>query len=252
MKEYKTEGIIIRVRDYNEADRIVTIFTRNHGKVQAIAKGCRKQKSRKRGIIQLFTYGDFALYRGRSLDTITQCQGRESFSALRENLDRMAYGIYMAELLDGFVNSEEPQEDLFCLTLVCFHLLAVEDPEMVTRVFEARIMTILGYCPHLDDCVCCGSRLQEPTAVFSSRMGGVLCEQCTQHDMEAIRCTMGALNMFRLLMKWDLRKLNVLKMNGDVRSELGRMMKAYIGQRIEKKIKSAEFLQSLVSVQNIG
>lgn len=248
MKDYKTEGIIIRVRDYNEADRIVTIFTRDCGKVQAIAKGCRKQKSRKGGIIQLFAYGDFVLYQGRNLDTITQCQGRESFNVLREDLDRMAYGTYLAELLDGFVNSGEPQEDLYYLALVCFHLLTVEDPELVTRVFEARIMEIMGYRPHLDDCVRCGNNLDGAKAVFSPRMGGSLCGQCAHQDMEAITCTRGALNMLKLLLSWDIKKLRVLKMNREIRAEIGQMLRLYIGLRIEKKIKSAEFLQFLESV----
>lgn len=252
MRDYKTEGIIIRVRDYKEADRIITVFTRDYGKVQAIAKGCRKQKSRKRGIIQLFTYGDFAFYRGRTLDTVTQCEGKESFGVLREDLDRMAYGAYLAELLDGLVPSGEPHEDVFCLTLVCLHLLTVEDPELVTRAFEIRLMSLLGYRPHLESCVACGAMLEGPKVAFSSGMGGGLCELCSHHDMDAVPCTMGTLSMLRQLSAWDLRRLKVLRPNTDVRREMGEILKAYIGYRLEKKIRSAEFLQSLASVQNIG
>lgn len=248
MKDYKTEGIIIRVRDYNEADRMVTIFTRDLGKVQAIAKGCRKQKSRKRGTIQLFTYADFVLYRGRNLDTITQCEGKESFGALREDLDRMAYGAYITELLDGFVTAGEPHKDVFYLTLVCLHLLTVEEPELVTRVFETRIMNLLGYRPNLDDCVNCGSALTGSRVAFSSRMGGSLCKICAHKDLEAISCTMGTLNMLKQLSIWDLKRLRVLKVSGDIKKEIGQIMKLYIGQRVEKKIKSASFLQSLETV----
>lgn len=252
MKDYKAEGIVIRVRDYNEADRLVTLFTRNYGKVQAIAKGCRKQKSRKRGIIQLFTYGDFVLYRGRSLDTITQCEGKESFSHLREDLDRMAYGAYMAELLDGFVTCGEPHEELFYLTLVCFHLLALEDPELVARAFETRVIDLLGYRPHLENCVNCGNVLRGPKAVFSSGMGGVLCELCAHRAGDSIVCSLGTLNMLRRLSSWDLKRLRVLKITGEVKREIGEIMKTYISQRLDKKIKSAEFLQSLASVQTTG
>jgi len=252
MRDYKTDGIIIRVRDYHEADRIVTLFTRDCGKVQAIAKGCRRQKSRKRGLIQLFTYGHFALYKGRSLDTITQCEGKESFGALREDLDRMAYGAYMAELLDGFVNAGEPHEDLFYLTLVCFHLLTVEDPELVTRAFETRTMGLLGYRPHLEDCVQCGQRLEGPQVAFSSMLGGSLCGFCANCDPAAVACNMGTLNMLKQLAEWDIRKLRVLRMNDETKREIGEILGTYIGHRLEKKIKSADFLKSLTSVQNIG
>ena len=252
MRDYRTEGIIIRVRDYNEADRIVVILTREHGKIQAIAKGCRKPKSRKRGLIQLFTYGDFILYRGRSLDTITQCEGKESFSAIREDLDRMAYGAYIAELLDGFAVSGESQEEIFFLALVCFHLLTVEDPELVARVFEARLMTLLGYMPHLDDCVSCGQSLQGSKIAFSSCLGGGLCGNCLHTDPEAAVCSLGTVNMLKQLTKWDLKKLGVLRLTGRTRKEIGDIMQIYINHRLEKKIRSADFLQSLASVQYIG
>jgi len=245
MRDYKTEGIIIRVRDYNEADRLVTVFTRDCGKVQAIARGCRKQKSRKRGLIQLFTYGEFSFYRGRSLDTITQCEGKELFPALRGDLDRMAYGTYLVELLDGFAVSGEPQEDLFYLTLVCLHLLTAEDPQLVIRVFETRAMDLLGYRPHLDNCVQCGNAFTGTRVAFSSRMGGVLCDSCAALDSGSIACTAGTLNMLRQLMKWNLRRLKVLKFTGESRREIGELMQAYIGDRLERKIKSIEFIQSL-------
>ncbi len=247
MKNYQTEGIIIRVRDYKEADRLVTLFTRDYGKVQAIAKGCRKPHSRKRGLIQLFTYGEFALYRGRNLDTITQCEGKNAFPALRENLDRMAYGAYLAELLDGFVVAGEPQADLFCLAVICLHLLTAEDPELVTRAFEIRMMDFLGYRPHLADCVRCGRPLGGPGVAFSSRLGGSLCEFCVHLDVEAVACSVGSLRMLKKLSGWDLTRLRVLKFSEQAKQEIRAIMKIYIGHRLEKEIKSAGFLQSLGS-----
>lgn len=251
MKDYKTEGIIIRVRDYGEADRIVTLFTREHGKVQAIVKGCRKQKSKKRGVIQLFTYGDFVIYNGRSLDTVTQCQAKEVFGPLREDLDRMAYATYLVELLDGFVNTNDAHEDLFLLSLICLHLMTVDDPELVVRAFEIRLMDTLGYQPNLSDCVVCGGALQGARAFFSSRLGGGLCERCASHDTESVACKMGTINMLKQLAVWDLKRIRVLKLTGEAKREIGDIMKTYINQRLEKKIKSADFLQSLTSVQNI-
>lgn len=251
MKDYKTEGIIIRVRDYGEADRIITLFTKEHGKVQAIVKGCRKQKSQKRGVIQLFTYGDFVIFSGRSLDTVTQCQAKETFWPIREDLDRMAYATYMVELLDGFVNSGDPHEDLFFLSLICLHLLTVDEPELVIRAFETRLMGVLGYRPHLSDCVVCGTELTGSRIFFSSRLGGVLCDRCFSHDTESLTCKLGTINMLKQLAVWDLKRLRVLKLGRETKMEIGEIMKTYINHRLEKKIKSADFLQSLTAVQNI-
>jgi DNA repair protein RecO (recombination protein O) len=252
MRDYKAEGIIIRVRDYNEADRLVTIFTREHGKIQAIAKGCRKPKSRKRGLMQLFTHANFVLYRGRTLDTITQCEGIDSFGSLREDLDRMANAAYIAELLDGFVNSAEPHQELYFLSLVCLNLLTAEDPALVTRVFEMRSMSLLGYRPQLDSCVYCGVVIIRKRIVFSPLMGGVLCEKCTHHDYSNISCSMGTVNMLKQLMNWDLRRIRVLKMSPETKKEIGVILNSYISQRLDKKIKSAEFLLSLESMKHNG
>jgi len=250
MKDYKTEGIIIRVRAYGEADRIITMFTRERGKVQAIVKGCRKQKSQKRGVIQLFTHGDFVMYSGRSLDTVTQCQAKETFGRIREYLDRMAYASYMVELLDGFVNTGDPHEDLFYLSLICLHLLTVDDPELVIRAFEIRLMGVVGYQPHLADCVVCGTELTGSRVAFSPRLGGGLCGSCTSHDTQSLFCRMGTINMLKQLVVWDLKRLRVLKMNSETKREIGEIMKRYIDERLEKKIKSADFLQSLTAVHN--
>lgn len=245
MKDYKTQGIIIRVRDYQEADRIITIFSRDHGKIQAIAKGCRKQKSQKRGIIQLFTHADFALYKGRNMDTVVQCEARDSFGDIRDNLDNMAYASYIAELLDGFVNTGEKQEALFYLTLVVFHLLSVEDPHLLTRAFELRLMNLLGYQPHLESCVLCGQPLHGTKVVFSGSQGGCICNACAGSGSRGIECSIGTLRMLEQLSTRDMRKLGVLKMTKEIKKEIDFIMKTYIEQRLDRKLKSAEFLEAV-------
>lgn len=252
MKDYRSEGLIIRVRDYNESDRIVTIFTREYGKVQAIAKGCRKQKSRSRGIIQLFTYADFALYKGRNLDTITQCEAKESFTDIRNDLERLAYASYICELLDGFVTSGEKHDDLFYLALICLHLLTVEEPQLLTWAFELKLMDVLGYRPHLENCVLCGNSLTGNRVAFSSAHGGAICKECAVGSCEYVECSVGTVKMLEQLSKRDLTKLKVLKVTPEAKKEINQIMKSYIGQRLDKKLKSAEFLDSLTTIQNIG
>jgi DNA repair protein RecO (recombination protein O) len=141
---------------------------------------------------------------------------------------------------------------LFLLTLVCLHLLCAGDPELTARAFETRIMDLLGYMPYLDGCVNCGQPLTGTGITFSSRLGGGLCEVCNAQDRDSIACSMGTLNMLKQLSKWDIRRLNVLKMNGNVRREIGEIMSIYIMHRLEKKLKSADFIRTLSSVQIIG
>lgn len=251
MKLYKTDAIIIRTRDYREADRLVTLFTREKGKVQAVAKGVRKLKSRKRGVIQLLTYGGFLLYEGRNLDTIAQCEAINSFQELRGDLDRLAYATYMAELTDGFVLDDEPNDELFLLLVTSLHLLGHLDPEILARAYELRLLANAGFRPELENCVVCHCPRPEGKLKFSPALGGVLCRECASSDMAAPAVSAGDLNVLKQLLQIDLRRLNVLKISPAAKKLLAGIMRAYIHCRLEKRVKSLDFLHSLTT-QQIG
>lgn len=252
MKLYKTDAIIVRTRDYREADRLVTLFTRERGKVQAIAKGARKLKSRKRGVIQLLTYGGFMLHEGRNLDTIAQCEIINSFQELRGDLDRLAYATYMAELADGFVMDNEPNDELFLLLVTSLHLLGHLDPEILTRAYELRLLANAGFRPELDNCVSCHRPVPEGKLQFSPAFGGVLCRECAAPDVTATAVTAGDVNVLKRLLQIDLRRLNVLKISPVTKKLLAGIMRAYIRCRLEKRVKSLDFLNCLLETQQFG
>ncbi len=247
MKSYTTDAIVLRSRDYSEADTIVTLFTYSKGKVQAIAKGSRKTNSRKRGGVQPFTYGSYMLHNGRSLDTITQCEPKESFSHLREDLVKLAYSSYLTELVEGFTVEGEANEDVFVLLLTVLHLLLKDEPGLLVRAFELRLLHILGYCPQLESCVSCHRQLTPGAKIgFSSKLGGVICPACGEADLYAKPIQLGTVNTLRQLLKWDIRRLQVIKTTQEVQKEMGEMLRQYIDDRIEKKLKSTSFLEAVL------
>lgn len=245
MGVYKAEAIVLRSQKLNEADNLITLFSREHGKLRVVAKGVRKPASRKRAGVQLFTHGDFLLYHGRSLDHITQCESRTSFHRLVGNLDLFAYATYFVELVDGLLAENQPQEEVYLLLLTCLHLLEVSDPELLTRAFEIRLINLLGYQPQLGECVQCGQSLPFGEVRFSAALGGILCPSCRGQDQFASRCSLGALAALQQLQRLDLRRLTVLKLNQDIRRELDKMLRVFLGYRLEKKVKSWEFLQQV-------
>ncbi|MDA8235864.1 MAG: DNA repair protein RecO [Clostridia bacterium] len=245
---YKAEAIVLRTRKYSEADQLVTLFSRQRGKIPAIAKGVRKVKSRRRGGVQPFTHGAFVLYEGRSLDHITQGDVIDAFPALTADLDRLAYASYITELVDGLVEEGQQNEKVFLLLLTTLHLMTTEDPEILTRVFEMRLTNFLGYCPELDSCVNCGGELG--TAVrFSPELGGVLCGRCLSHDPMAARLTPATLAVMKQLLKMDLRRLGVLKVNQGIRSELEKLLNRYLDLRLERRLRSRDFV---ITVKETG
>lgn len=245
MKVYKAEAIVIRTRKYGEADSILTLYSRERGKIDAIAKGVRKLKSTKRGGVQLFTHGNFLLYEGRNLHTVTQCEAIDSFLALTTDLVKMTYATYISELVDGFTVAEEGNDVVFALILVTFNLLAAfDEPEIVTRAFEIRLMDIMGYSPQLEVCCNCHDEIKGPFR-FSPRLGGLLCSDCLDNDPSALQCNMGSVKVLQQLQRMDLRRLNILKVSPEIRREIEKLMQEYINLRVERKIKTADFLKDL-------
>lgn len=251
MGVYKAEAIVLRSRKLNEADNLITLFSREHGKIHAVAKGVRKPKSRKRGGVQLFTHGKFLLYEGKTLDHITQCESKNSFAKLVGDLELFAHAAYLAEMVDGLLAENEPQEGVYLLLLTCLHLLEHHNPELLARAFELRLANLLGYRPQLAECVHCGKTMPFKQIKFSAALGGVLCPACWGQDVFAGKCSLGTLGALQQLQRMDLRRLGVLKLTPETRKEMEKILRLFLGYRLEKRLKALDFLQ-LISESRDG
>ena len=175
---YRAEGVILRRRNLGEADSIFTVFSGSEGKFEAIAKGVRKARSRMRGHLEPLTRSRVLVAQGRSLDVFTQAETVDSYRRLREDLEASAEALYCLELVDRFTEEREPLPDLYALLLATLELLQEEGGASVSRFFELRLLSLLGYEPHIDGCVVCGGRLPAEEALLSPRAGGLVCRQC--------------------------------------------------------------------------
>lgn len=241
---YKDEGVVLRTRNLGEADRIITLFTRKHGKVEGVARGSRRTRSRLLGGTQLFTLGSYLLYRGKSLDTISQAEIRRSFSGLREELVLMTYASYLAELLDLCVEPEEPSEELFQLIVDALsHLEGGTDPDLLLRWFDLRLMALLGYRPELDRCVACGGEPQE--ARFSVREGGLLCSQCAAREGSAVPLRRSTLEFLRRLLITGADRLSVVRPSPAELALMEQVTRPFVDYRLPRPLKTVAFLSSI-------
>ena len=155
MRNFKTEGIIIRRRDYKDADRILTIMTRNHGKIAVQGSGIRRIPSRRSPHVELLNHCIVTLYQGRAFPILTEAQTIESFSEIKGDLDRVGLAYHLCELVDGLCPEDQENPGVFVLlknTLTLLTRLEQEDePQMQTqkkkiiREFEIDLLTRLGY-----------------------------------------------------------------------------------------------------------
>ena len=178
MSLYRDEGVVLRVQKLGEADRIITILTRRHGRVRAVAKGVRRTRSKFGATVEPFSHVDLQLYAGRNLDIVTQA---ESLTAYGEQLvgdyARYTAGTAVLETAERLTAEErEPSLRLFLLVIGALRALTERDPSLVLDAFLLRAMSVSGYAPALDDCARCSAA--GPHRAFSVAAGGVVCSSC--------------------------------------------------------------------------
>ena len=179
MAALSTPALVLRRADYSDYDRMVTLFSPRLGRIDAIARGCRRPKSPLLNACEPFTSGEFQLYQRGERFTLEQCQISESFFELRMDYDRLTHGVYWLKLLEAAVMPDVPMEDLFLITLRALaHLNYSQLPaELLTMAFEMHLMAQLGYAPRVDACMRCG-RAIDGDARFDADRGGCVCLNC--------------------------------------------------------------------------
>lgn len=182
-RTYKATGINLKAAPLGEADRILTILTKEFGLIRAVAMGSRKQNSKMGGRSGLFVVNDLLLAKGKSLDKITQAETLESYPGLGRNLKKLTAGQYLAELVLNQALSEQPQEELFYLFNE--HLERIErsqDADVIAHLTHAlfQLLAIAGIAPQVHQCCLTGARLEPDLknsnwqAGFSAIAGGTV------------------------------------------------------------------------------
>ena len=244
---YKTEGIVVRLIPIGEADRVVTLFTPQHGKVRAVARGARRVKSRVGGHVELLARVRVLIRRGKTLDVLSQAETIDSNIALRQDLWRTTCGLYMAELVDRFSREELENAGLYQLLRHCLSELAdAPSPDLLTRYFEVRMLTLTGFRPEVFRCVQCGGDLAPAAQAFSPAAGGVICPACRGGEGASIRTlSLNALKVLRLFLRSDLDAAMGVRVQRNLAVELEHLLRQYIRYVLEQDMKSTDFLDLL-------
>lgn len=246
MKIVPVQGVVLRYSNFKEADRMLTILTPDRGKIQVLAKGCRRQKSRFLSASELFSYCNYMLFKYRDIYIMTGADINDVFFDIRNDVDRFAYGTYILNLTEISANPEEGNYPLFHLLLYSITMLAYSDmhPEDMTNIYQIKLSDILGYRPRLERCVYC-DRAISTVDRFSIYNGGIVCDGCYDREKTGYNIHMGTLQTMRYILNTDLDKLKNLKFTPQVRAELSNLMEQYLAQRLERYAKAKEFIDRL-------
>ncbi len=243
---YRTRAIILKRREQGEADRVITIFTPEYGKRVVIAKGVRKPTSRKAGHLEPFTHASLMLAKGKTWDIITGAQTVTSFRKLREDLDLTAYAYYFCELLDAFVQEDDPHPEMYDLLLTAFRRLETSpDLALTARWYELILLKHAGFAPQLFQCVQCGEKIQPVTNYFSNERGGVLCPRHGEGASGAEPIPLNALKVLRYIQTQPYPHIMQLALTPGTSRQVEKVMGDYLRYLLERRLKSKQFIKLL-------
>ncbi len=243
---YKITAIVLKRTDFGEADRLLTVYSLEEGKLRLLAKGVRKPTSRKAGHLELFTHVKLLVAKGKEIDLITQAEALEYFQALKEDLIRTGYAHYIAELTDGFMAEQDRNPAVFHLLLDTFHRLeGGQGIWPALRFFELRLLSLAGYRPELFVCVKCREPLKADVNYFSPADGGALCPRCGEGKDGATPFSASALRVMRFFLTREYELCQLLRVPRNLSVEVEALIRRYIVYHMERPLKSARFLEKL-------
>lgn len=245
-RTFHAQAVVLRHMEYGEADRILTLFTREYGKMQAIAKGVRKIHSRKAGHLEPFTQVALYLAKGQNLAIVTQAEAIRTFPKIRSDLKLTGSAAYILELIDRFTYEEGENRQLFVLLTDALSRLE-ENPltQTVIHFYEIRLLEILGYRPELTHCVHCSQIIKAEDQFFSAKLGGVLCPLCGPQDPQAWKISLSALKYLRYFQRSPYSKIEGQVIPIAVEIELRQLIERYFTYLLEYSLKTPKFIQSI-------
>ncbi|MGE5614371.1 MAG: DNA repair protein RecO [Bacillota bacterium] len=244
----KTRGIVVKEVGTGEADKMITIFTRDEGRISALARGGKRPNSKLSAASQLMCYGEYVLYSGKDLYIINSCEVVEPFYEIRNDIVKLTYAAHFLDIVLEIIQENQPLPELLQLLLNSLHVLAKTDkqPELVSRIFELRSLVSVGYAPHLSGCMNCGS---EPVKFysFSFLKCGFLCdrEECSQKDRSSITVSPGAARALQHIAYSRMANLFGFGLSQEVLEELGRITRRYLRERLERDFTKLDFLKKM-------
>lgn len=240
----KFKGIVLRTKDYGESHQIIQVFSDKQGKISFMARGSKKPKSRFSAVTEPFTEGQFICFVGSGLANLSQGDIINSHQSLSTDLMRSFYGAYWFELIDRLLPEKEPNPAFYRFLSQMLTLLeSEENHEILTRIFELRIMEVAGYQPVFQRCVNCKSTASPYR--FSVVQGGFLCSSCWETDREAIRISKAVERILPLLQRIQVERLGNIQVKANTEQQLKEAIHTFMNEHIGIEFKTRTIIDQL-------
>lgn len=242
-----TQGLVLRVSEYNDHDAMLTLLTREYGRLSVKARGLRRKNSPLTAPCQLLAFGEFTLFEYKGSYTVNEAHSIELFHGLRRDLQKLALGTYFAQVAEVISQEDMHGGELLSLVLNCLFALSKLDvpEEKVKAVFELRCACLGGYTPDLHFCHRCGNSTPDRFDVSS---GMLECRNCRDPESDGLRLPISAsvLDAMRYIAFCDAKRILSFDSSQESLRQLSQVTETYLITQLERGFSTLDFYKSLL------
>lgn len=249
MNGFSAEGLVIKRKDIGEADKIITIFAKNLGKVSSMAKGVRKVNSRRAPNLELLNQVKFFRSGRGKLPVLTEVITLSSFKNIKSDLKKLSLAYLLLELVDQFLPEGQENNNLYnqlLLFLAGIDQSRSEDKDKVLAAsFQIKLLREVGYLPELYHCIRCGNKLEQRENYLAPHLGGLVDRPCSQESLAIKKIKVDSIKVIRFINSETIGKIGQLKLDRvDVR-EICKLLNLYTAYYLDKDLGSERFAEEI-------
>lgn len=249
----KTQGLVLREIGIRETDKLLTVLTRDEGKLTVLARGAKRKGSRLVSASQLLVYSEMTLFEYKNRYSLDQADTIEVFDEVRSDVEMLSLASYFAELAELLSDEDCATPEILPLILNSMHALGKlhRSRDLVKAVFELRLMTLSGFEPLLDCCAVCG---REPETPFLNVKQGVLhCGECAEEAGDGISMPLdkSSLAAMRHVAYGDPKRLFSFSLTGEAMKHFADAGEVFLLTQLERGFSTLDFYKKLISTKEM-
>ena len=258
MQNFMTNAINLQSYNLSESDKIIVMYSKEKGLIRGVAKGSKKASSKLGGRMEMLVANKLILHKGRNLDTICQAEALNTFFNLRNDMDKLFYSMYTAEIVKNFGVEDDPNsEEIYNLFFSFLESMANAPKKLDIMLavirFQLKIMHISGYSLELSQCTKCGQNIEKEELFFSFEQGGVVCECCKPSSLVSTRFHYKIRDFLKALLEADFAEKTKYD---DLATEricdfCFELLKKYIEYYSPRQFKTTSMLENIKSTENL-
>ena len=213
MSPIKTSAIVLKSINWKDSSKIVSLYTREHGRINVIAKGARRSNSQYQGILESVNLIEVTVYisPNRQLQILGQASVEESYPKIRLDFEKTAYTFAILELVDIFFQQTSADIIFFdFMQNLLMEMQIIENPQIVFWYFLLKLSSYLGFRPDFETCYKCSTKITSEEVLFLIHKGSVICNNCSSGTPKTWRLTYSARTSLRDLQKANHKSLSSL------------------------------------------